>query len=75
MEQEPLLYLTDENGNVRPYTREELIARVEEGRNQIAMGNYTDIEILLRELDEDFEEDLRKGVYDNHIEELELAEA
>ena len=26
--------------NLKPYTREELIARAEEGRRQIAMGNY-----------------------------------
>jgi len=71
MEQEPL-YLTDENGNVRPYTREELIARAEEGRRQIAMGNCADIDDLLRELDEDFENDLRKEYCNNRIENHEL---
>ena len=61
MEQEPLLYLTDENGNVRPYTREELIARVEEGRRQIAMGNYIDGEEFLKQLEEDFKLDLKSN--------------
>ena len=57
MEQEPL-YLTDENGNVRPYTREELIARAEEGRRQIAMGNYHTNEEVFRKLSEEFGFDL-----------------
>ncbi len=37
-----------------PYTREELLERAEEGRRQIAMGNYCTMEELLQELDEDF---------------------
>ena len=37
-----------------PYTTEELLERAEEGRRQIALGNYTDIEDVLRELDEGF---------------------
>jgi len=37
--------------NLEPYTVKELLERAEEGRRQIAMGNYTDIEDVLRELD------------------------
>ncbi len=48
------LYITDDYGNVKAYTREELIARAEEGRMQIAMGNFTDIDVFMRELSEDF---------------------
>ena len=40
-----------------PYTVEELVERAEEGRRQIALGNYTDIEDLLLELDKEFDED------------------
>ena len=40
----------------RTYTVEELLERAEEGRRQIALGNYTDIEDVLRELDEEFAE-------------------
>ena len=43
----------------KSYAREDLVARAEEGRRQIAMGNYSDVDVLLRELDEDFEEDNR----------------
>lgn len=41
--------------NLEPYTVKELLERAEEGRRQIALGNYTDIEDVLRELDEEFE--------------------
>lgn len=64
------LYLTDDYGETRPYTREELIARAEEGRRQIAMGNYTDIDVFMRELYEDFEKDMRKENFAS-VEELE----
>ena len=40
-----------------PYTVEELLERAEEGRRQIAMGNYCTMEELLQDLDEDFAED------------------
>ena len=40
---------------VNPYTVKELIERAEEARKQIALGNYTDIEDVLRELDEEFD--------------------
>ena len=40
-----------------PYTVEELIARAEEGRRQIALGHYADIDDVLRELDEEFDEE------------------
>ena len=42
---------------LQPYTKEELLERAEEGRRQIAMGNYCTMEELLHELDEDFAED------------------
>ena len=38
--------------NMKPYTMEELLERAEEGRKQIAMGNYSNIDNVLRELDE-----------------------
>ncbi len=40
-----------------PYTVEELLERAEEGRRQIALGNYTEVEDFLRELDKNFEEE------------------
>jgi len=40
-----------------PYTKEELLERAEEGRRQIALGNYCTMEELLQELDKDFAED------------------
>ena len=43
--------------NLTPYTVEELLERAEEGRRQIAMGNYCTMEELLQELDEDLAED------------------
>lgn len=42
---------------LEPYTIKELLERAEEGRKQIALGNYTDIEDVLRELDVEFEEE------------------
>ena len=42
---------------LQPYTKEELLERAEEGRRQIAMGNYCTMEELLQKLDEDFAED------------------
>ena len=44
-----------EEDTLMPYTVEELLERAEEGRRQIALGNYTDIEDLLLELDKEFE--------------------
>lgn len=38
-----------------PYTVEELLERAEEGRRQIALGHYTDVEDVLRELDKEFD--------------------
>ena len=38
--------------NLKPYTREELIARAEEGRRQIAMGNYLTNDEVFREIAE-----------------------
>lgn len=46
-----------EEVNLETYTIKELIERVEEGRKQIALGNYTDVEDVLRELDTKFEEE------------------
>ena len=43
--------------SLQPYTKEELLERAEEGRRQIAMGNYCTMEELLQELDKDFAED------------------
>ena len=57
----------------KSYAREDLVTRAEEGRRQIAMGNYSDVDVLLRELDEDFEEDNRVALVPSDNE-LELAE-
>ena len=38
---------------LQPYTKEELLERAEEGRRQIALGNYCTMEELLQELDKD----------------------
>lgn len=46
-----------EEETLLPYTVEELLERAEEGRRQIALGNYTEVEDFLRELDKDFEEE------------------
>lgn len=46
-----------EEETLRPYTKEELLERAEEGRRQIALGNYSDIEDVLRELDEEFDKE------------------
>ena len=40
---------------MKPYTVEELLKRAEEGRRQIAMGNYSDIDDVLRELDQELQ--------------------
>lgn len=53
--------LTD-NKNMSPYTREELVARIEAAERQIAMGNYTDADDMLKELDEDLALDEQSGV-------------
>ena len=37
-----------------PRTKEEAIARAEEGRRQIAMGNYITSEELFRQLNDEF---------------------
>ena len=50
-------HLTEHAKKQKPYTVEELLERAEEGRRQIAMGHYTDIDDMIRELDQDFEED------------------
>ena len=46
-----------EEEHLKPYTVEELMERAEEGRRQIAMGNYIEMDDLLQELDRDFAED------------------
>ena len=43
---------------LKPYSREELLDRAEKGRQEIAMGNYVTAEDLLRELNEDLEDEL-----------------
>ena len=46
----------EEQGEVlTPYTREELLERAEEGRRQIAMGNYCTSEELFDALFEEFD--------------------
>ena len=45
-----------EEETLLPYTVEELMERAEEGRRQIALGNYTEVEDFLRELDKEFAE-------------------
>ena len=39
-----------EEETLLPYTVEELLERAEEGRRQIALGNYTEVEDFLCEL-------------------------
>lgn len=39
---------------LRPYTREELIAKAEEGHRQISMGNYLTTEELFKALNDEF---------------------
>jgi hypothetical protein len=52
-----------EEETLLPYTVEELLKRAEEGRRQIALGNYTEVEDFLRELDKDFEEEANKSSF------------
>ena len=52
-----------EEETLLPYTVEELLERAEEGRRQIALGNYTEVEDFLRELDKDFEEEANKSSF------------
>ena len=54
----------------KPYTKEELMARVEGARQRIAEGHYTTSEELWRELDEEF-----YFLDKEEVEEMELAEA
>ena len=60
--------------NLKLYTRQELIARAEDGRKEIASGNYSDINVLLRELDEDFKEDMREDCVVSSVEKFVLQE-
>lgn len=53
--------LTDKK-SMTPYTHEELVSRVEAAEHQIALGNYTDADDVLRELDEDLALDEQSGV-------------
>lgn len=53
-----------------PYTVEELLERAEEGRRQIALGNYTEVEDFLRELDKNFEEEAMNKLSFTAAEEL-----
>ncbi len=46
--------------SLRPYTKEELLERAEEGRKQIAMGNYCTSEELFKDLFDEFEIDSDK---------------
>lgn len=52
-----------EEETLLPYTVEELLERAEEGRRQIALGNYTEVKNFLRELDKDFEEEANKSSF------------
>ncbi len=55
---------------LQPYTKEELLERAEEGRRQIAMGNYCTSEELFKELFEEFEIDSDKvEAWDKELEE------
>ena len=40
---------------MKAYTEKELLESAEEGRQQIAMGKYTDIDDMFRELDEELQ--------------------
>ncbi len=42
---------------LKPYTKEELIARAEKGREEIACGHYVTIDELLRDMDNDYAKD------------------
>jgi hypothetical protein len=55
-------------------TCEELIESAEEGRKRIAAGNYIEIDDLLRELDEDFKEDIQNESESSTVDKRELAE-
>ena len=55
-------------------TCEELIESAEEGRKRIATGNYIEIDDLLRELDEDFKEDMQNESESSTVDKRELAE-
>jgi len=54
---------------LQPYTKEELLERAEEGRRQIAMGNYCTSEELFEELFEEFDIDAEQvKAWDKEIE-------
>ena len=50
----------DSEETLQPYTKEELLERAEEGRKQIAMGNYCTSEELFKELFDEFDIDSDK---------------
>ena len=50
----------DSEETLQPYTKEELLERAEEGRRQIAMGNYCTSEELFKELFDEFDIDSDK---------------
>lgn len=61
------------NMDLRPYTLDELNARIDRAESQIAAGHITSIEDVLREMDEDFELDEQLGSYTTeHQEEIHL---
>jgi len=59
-----------EEGTLTPYTVEELLERAEEGRRQIAMGNYCTSEELFDALFEEFDIDPEEvKAWDKELEE------
>ena len=51
---EHLIQFADNEENLKPYTIEELLERAEEGRKEIAQGNYVTSENLFRDLFKEF---------------------
>ena len=47
-------YAQSDRENLKPYTVEELLERAEEGRRQIALGNYVTSEEMFRDLFKEF---------------------
>ena len=59
----------DAEETLQPYTKEELLERAEEGRRQIAMGNYCTSEELFKELFEEFDIDAEQvETWENELE-------
>ena len=63
----------DTEDTLQPYTKEELLERAEEGRRQIAMGNYCTSEELFEELFKEFNIDAEQvEAWDKELEESKM---